>query len=156
MHAMTYYSIPISNLCPTVTSTGEFIDCRGPCPPLSHVRFEATSQCTIAVVGGFCRQRKHICGGLCFNLGKMGKSESSGAASTYIYGLIFLLYAGIAVVLFIYMMNKRYFMCIPHICHRHHRRCLCKYFLPGVIFFQIEREKLAFYCIVYNNLRPSV
>merc|ERR1711894_663697 len=60
-----------------------------------------------AVVGGFCRQRKHICGGLCFNLGKMGKSESSGGASTYIYGLIFLLYAGIAVVLFIYMMNKR-------------------------------------------------
>ena len=45
---------------------------------------------------------------------------------------------------------------IPHICHRHHRRCLCKFFLPGVIFFQIEREKLAFYCIVYNNLRPSV
>ena len=42
---------------------------------------------------------------------------------------------------------------IPHICHR---RCLCKFFLPGVIFFQIEREKLAFYCIVYNNLRPSV
>ena len=45
---------------------------------------------------------------------------------------------------------------IPHFCHRHHRRCLCKFFLPGVIFFQIEREKLAFYCIVYNNLRPSV
>ena len=45
---------------------------------------------------------------------------------------------------------------IPHISHRHHRRCLCKFFLPGVIFFQIEREKLAFYCIVYNNLRPSV
>ena len=45
---------------------------------------------------------------------------------------------------------------IPHICHRHHRRCLCKFFLPGVIFFQIEREKLAFYCIVYNNLIPSV
>ena len=45
---------------------------------------------------------------------------------------------------------------IPHICHRHHRRCLCKIFLPGVIFFQIEREKLAFYYIVYNNLRPSV
>ena len=34
---------------------------------------------------------------------------------------------------------------IPHICHRHHRRCLCKYFLPGVIFFQIERQKLALY-----------
>ena len=45
-------------------------------------------------------------------------------------------------------------MAIPHICHRHHRRCLCKFFLPGVIFFQIEREKLVFYCIVYNNLRP--
>merc|ERR1712241_1298429 len=60
-----------------------------------------------AVVGGFCRQRKHICGGLCFNLGNMGKPETSGGASTYIYGLIFVLYAGIAVVLFIYMMNKR-------------------------------------------------
>ena len=38
----------------------------------------------------------------------MGKPETSGGASTYIYGLIFVLYAGIAVVLFIYMMNKRY------------------------------------------------
>merc|ERR1712032_1507682 len=38
---------------------------------------------------------------------KMGKSQSEGGASTYIYGLIFVLYAGIAVVLFIYMMNKR-------------------------------------------------
>ena len=37
---------------------------------------------------------------------------------------------------------------VPHICHRHHRRCLCKFFLPGVIFFQIEREKLAFYCTI--------
>jgi len=37
----------------------------------------------------------------------MGKPETSGGASTYIYGLIFVLYAGIAVVLFIYMMNKR-------------------------------------------------
>ena len=48
-------------------------------------------------------------------VGKMGKSESSGGASTYIYGIIFLLYAGIAVVLFIYMMNKRYFTCFNHI-----------------------------------------
>merc|ERR1712032_661158 len=38
---------------------------------------------------------------------KMGKSQSEGGASTYIYGLIFVLYAGIAVVLFIYMMHKR-------------------------------------------------
>ena len=45
-----------------MTSTAEFIDCGGPCPPLSHVRFEATSQCTIAVVGGFCGQRKDIGG----------------------------------------------------------------------------------------------
>ena len=45
---------------------------------------------------------------------------------------------------------------IPHICHKHHKRCLCKFFLSGVIFFLIEREKFAFYCIVYNNLRPSV
>ena len=37
---------------------------------------------------------------------------------------------------------------IPHICHKHHKRCLCKFFLPGVIFFQIEREKLVFYCII--------
>ena len=42
--------------------------------------------------------------------GKMGKSQSEGGASTYIYGLIFVLYAGIAVVLFIYMMHKRYLM----------------------------------------------
>ena len=42
----------------------------------------------------------------------MGKPESGGGASTYIYAIIFLLYAGIAVVLFIYMMNKRYFMCV--------------------------------------------
>ena len=41
---------------------------------------------------------------------KMGKSQSEGGASTYIYGLIFVLYAGIAVVLFIYMMHKRYLM----------------------------------------------
>ena len=45
----------------------------------------------------------------------MGKPESGGGASTYIYAIIFLLYAGIAVVLFIYMMNKRYFMCFNHI-----------------------------------------
>ena len=45
----------------------------------------------------------------------MGKTESvGGGASTYIYGLIFVLYAGIAVVLFIYMMNKRYFMFSNH------------------------------------------
>ena len=37
---------------------------------------------------------------------------------------------------------------IPHICHRRHRRRLCKFFLSGVIFFQIEREKSAFYCIM--------
>ena len=39
---------------------------------------------------------------------------------------------------------------IPHICHRRHRRRLCKFFLSGVIFFQIEREKLAFYCNMCN------
>ena len=48
----------------------------------------------------------------------MGKPETSGGASTYIYGLIFVLYAGIAVVLFIYMMNKRY----VSIC-MHHEKC---------------------------------
>ena len=41
-----------------------------------------------------------------------------------------------------------YHIRIPHICHRRHRRRLCKFFLSGVIFFQIEREKLAFYCII--------
>ena len=44
----------------------------------------------------------------------MGKSQSEGGASTYIYGLIFVLYAGIAVVLFIYMMHKRYLVYFKH------------------------------------------
>ena len=35
-----------------------------------------------------------------------GKSEGGGAG-TVIYGLIFMLYAGVAVTLFIYMMSKR-------------------------------------------------
>ena len=30
---------------------------------------------------------------------------------------------------------------IPHICHRHHRRCLCKNFLSGVNFSRLG-EKL--------------
>ena len=29
--------------------------------------------------------------------------------------------------------NRQLPRSIPHICHRHHRRCLCKKFLPGVI-----------------------
>ena len=44
---------------------------------------------------------------------------------------------------------------IPHICHRHYRRCLCKKKLPGVNFYrfnaknwhfqQFLRKKLAFF-----------
>ena len=44
------------------------------------------------------------------------------------------------------ILSKRLVSYIPHICHRRHRRRLCKFFLSGVIFFQFEREKLAFYC----------
>merc|ERR1712203_124805 len=59
----------------------------------------------MGVGGGFWRQTTHV--GDAGREGKMGKSQSEGGASTYIYGLIFVLYAGIAVVLFIYMMHKR-------------------------------------------------
>ena len=31
--------------------------------------------------------------------------------------------------------------CIPHICHRHHRRCLCKNFLSGVNFSRLSEKK---------------
>ena len=31
-------------------------------------------------------------------------------------------------------MNMNIITIIPHICHRHHRRCLCKFFLSGVKF----------------------
>ena len=37
---------------------------------------------------------------------------------------------------------------IPDICYRRHRRRLCKFFLPGVNFFQTEREK--FTILLYN------
>ena len=37
----------------------------------------------------------------------MAGKAAEGSASTYIYGLIFLLYAGVAGVLAFYMMNKR-------------------------------------------------
>ena len=33
---------------------------------------------------------------------------------------------------------------IPHICHRHHRRCLCKFFLPGVIFSRLNAKNWPF------------
>ena len=36
---------------------------------------------------------------------------------------------------------------IPHICHKHHKQCLCIFFLPGVNFFQIERKKLTLNCV---------
>ena len=83
----------------------ESIDCRGPSVEPRKVRsLDATSHCSVG--GGFWRQTTHI--GDAGREGKMGKSQSEGGASTYIYGLIFVLYAGIAVVLFIYMMHKRY------------------------------------------------
>ena len=31
---------------------------------------------------------------------------------------------------------------IPHICHKHHKRCLCKNFLSGVIFSRLSEKKL--------------
>ena len=31
---------------------------------------------------------------------------------------------------------------IPDICHRHHRRCLCKFFLPSVIFSRLNAKTL--------------
>ena len=33
---------------------------------------------------------------------------------------------------------------IPHICHRHHRRCLCKKKLPGVIFHRFNAKNWQF------------
>ena len=30
---------------------------------------------------------------------------------------------------------------IPHICHRHHRRCLCKKFLSGINFSRLSEKK---------------
>ena len=43
---------------------------------------------------------------------------------------------------------------IPHICHRRHRRRLCKNFLPGVILFPDWTRKIGL--LLYNDLRPSV
>ena len=31
---------------------------------------------------------------------------------------------------------------IPHICHRHHRRCLCKFFLSGVNFSRMNAKNV--------------
>ena len=39
---------------------------------------------------------------------------------------------------------------IPHICHRHHRRCLCKKTLPGVNFYRFLLCKLAIYCVHFG------
>ena len=41
--------------------------------------------------------------------------------------------------------------CIPDICHRHHRRCLCKFFPPRVIFVQIERKNIT-QCMQCNTV----
>ena len=44
--------------------------------------------------------------------------------------------------------------CIPHICHRHHRRCLCKFFLSGVKFSWLNMKMVhVFYkcCVIYRK-----
>ena len=43
---------------------------------------------------------------------------------------------------------------IPHICHRHHRRCLCKFFLSGVKFSLLNMKMVhVFYkcCVIYRK-----
>ena len=40
---------------------------------------------------------------------------------------------------------------IPHICHRHHRRCLCKKFLSGVDFSRLS-EKKCIYIFFFREL----
>ena len=41
--------------------------------------------------------------------------------------------------------REKLFICtIPDICHRHHRRCLCKKILPGVIFFRLNAKNCHF------------
>ena len=42
--------------------------------------------------------------------------------------------------------------CIPHICHRHHRRCLCKTFLSGVKFSRLKAKKCIIYTICFDFL----
>ena len=48
-----------------------------------------------------------------------------------------------------------YFYCksIPDICHRHHRQCLCKKKLPGVIFTDLTRKIGVFYRFNTKNWR---
>ena len=41
--------------------------------------------------------------------------------------------------------REKLFICtIPDICHRHHRRCLCKKILAGVIFFRLNAKNCHF------------
>ena len=37
---------------------------------------------------------------------------------------------------------NEWLLSIPHICHRHHRRCLCKNFLSGVNFSRLSEKKM--------------
>ena len=41
----------------------------------------------------------------------------------------------------IYNINMMRSLIIPHICHRHHRRCLCKEILSGVKFSRLNAKK---------------
>ena len=42
-------------------------------------------------------------------------------------------------------MNMNIITIIPHICHRHHRQCLCKIILSGVKFSRLNEKNLIFY-----------
>ena len=37
-------------------------------------------------------------------------------------------------------MNMNIITILPHICHRHHRQCLCKNFLSGVNFSRLSEK----------------
>ena len=50
--------------------------------------------------------------------------------------MIFLLHSALFLI--------RMCMCIPHICHRHHRWCLCKKKLPGVNFYRFNAKNWQF------------
>ena len=48
---------------------------------------------------------------------------------------------------------------IPHICHRHHRRCLCKFFLSGVKLSLLNMKMVhVFYkhCVIYRKMCKTV
>ena len=48
---------------------------------------------------------------------------------------------------------------IPHICHRHHGRCLCKFFLSGVNLSLLNMKMVhVFYkhCVIYRKMCKTV